>query len=85
MDLFCEQNLVPIKTDYENEKIKIKSIHCNIIGDNLPTQYNEVCNSLFDELGDEELIDNTNNVILQEKKYILVNMLILSRMDVTNY
>ena len=67
LDLFCEQNLVPIKTDYENEKIKIKSIHCNIIGDNLPTQYNEVCNSLFDELGDEELIDNTNNVILQEE------------------
>ena len=67
IDIFREHFLFPVQTEYQNEKYKVRAVHCNIIGDNQPLEEKEMMNSLFDEMGLEEYVEETSNIILTEE------------------
>lgn len=67
MDIFRKQYLIPVQTEYQNEKYKVRAVHCNIIGDNQPLEEKEMMNSLFNEMGLEEYMVETSNIVLTDE------------------
>lgn len=66
-DFITFQNgLLPINSNYINDKYKVRSIHCRIVGDFQPIEIKKVMNNIFDEMGLEEYVE-TSNILLTDE------------------
>lgn len=63
---FQEKHFEPIKSNYNKDKYKVKTIHCHIVGDGQSIEDKEIMDNIFNEMGLELYEKNTTVVLTDE-------------------